>query len=182
MPLSLDDIDPSRRGAITSQSYAAGPRIDGVKIVDLKLLGDDGGSFAELARLDDAARVLGLEGFQVRQVNFSELLPGAVKAWHIHFGQEDLWFVPPGARLLVGLQDLRSASPTCGQAMRFVLGGGRTQLLVIPRGVAHGAANPWTIPSFMFYFVNQHFSAQDTDERRLPWDAFGADFWAIQKG
>jgi hypothetical protein len=34
----------------------------------------------------------------------------------------------------------------------------------------------------MFYFVSQKFSAEDPDERRLTWDAFGSDFWTIHKG
>jgi dTDP-4-dehydrorhamnose 3,5-epimerase-like enzyme len=66
--------------------------------------------------------------------------------------------------------------------MRFVMGAGRSRLLLIPRGVAHGAANPWTEVAPMFYFVNQQFSLSEPDERRLPWDAFGADFWEMVRG
>lgn len=181
-PLTRSDIKPEYRHLITRQDYLPSPRIEGVRLVELKQFRDDGGTFIELGRLDEAGLLLGLDDFKVRQVNFSELLPGAVKAWHLHFDQEDVWFVPPGERMLVGLKDLRANSPTCGNQMRFTMGGGSGQLLFLPRGVAHGAANPWTNRSFMFYLVNQHFSTQETDEYRLSWDAFGADFWLIEKG
>lgn len=180
--LSLQQIASQYRQLVTEQSYAPTPAIDGVRLLDLKWMTDDGGAFVELGRLDDAGRLLNLPDFQVRQVNFSELQPGAVKAWHLHFHQEDLWFVPPTERLLVGLRDLRADSPTCGGTMRFTMGVGKSQLLLIPRGVAHGAANPWSSRTLMLYFVTQHFRTEPTDERRLPWDAFGKEFWEIQKG
>jgi hypothetical protein len=34
----------------------------------------------------------------------------------------------------------------------------------------------------MIYFVNQCFDATNPDERRLPWNALGDDFWDIKKG
>ncbi|MDE2839516.1 MAG: dTDP-4-dehydrorhamnose 3,5-epimerase family protein, partial [Chloroflexota bacterium] len=101
---------------------------------------------------------------------------------HFHFNQEDVWFVPPSQALVVGLWDVREDSPTTGNTMRFVLGRGRSQLLYIPRGVAHGAANLGANDTFLFYFVNQQFDALDPDERRLPYDALGKDFWEIRPG
>ena len=38
------------------------------------------------------------------------------------------------------------------------------------------------IGGLLMYFVNQQFSVETPDERRLPWDACGADFWSIQPG
>lgn len=182
--LNIDNIAPEYRDDISCQEYAGGTPIDGVQFLPLRQFGDEGGYFIELARLTEEGCIEGLEpdAFKVRQSNFSVLLPGAVKAWHIHYRQEDLWFVPPSERILVGLKDLREASPTKGQTMRFTMGGGKSQLLLIPRGVAHGCANPWTTNTFMFYFVSQQFSMEDPDERRLAWDALGAEFWSIHKG
>jgi dTDP-4-dehydrorhamnose 3,5-epimerase len=116
----------------------------------------------------------------VKQVNYSVLQPGTIKAWHLHKHQEDAWFVPPSGRLLVGLLDARQGQG--GASMRFVLGDGKAQLLLIPRGVAHGVANPFQAPQPMLYLVNQQFSAERPDEHRLPWDLLGKDFWAIQPG
>ena len=144
--LSTEDIASDWRDAVSVQDYSGADGIEGVRFVELRELVDDGGSFLEVARLDEAGQLLGVEDFQVRQVNFSTLLPGAVKAWHVHFNQEDVWFIPPISRLLVGLKDIREDSATKGNDLRFVLGPARSRLLVIPRGVAHGCANLTTTP------------------------------------
>jgi len=141
-----------------------------------------GGSFAELIRLDESGRLIAIPSFQVRQSSYSQMLPGAIKAFHLHYNQEDVWFVPPTDRLLVGLVDVRADSPTAGVSMRFVMGAGKGQLLYIPRGVAHGAANIGQSPMTILYFVNQHFNLGDPDERRLPYDILGREFWDMEQG
>ena len=103
--LSPNDFAPEFQSALTTQEYGGGPRIDGVKIIDLRLLTDDGGSFAELVRFDESGNLEAIPEFKVRQSSYSLVLPGAIKAFHLHFGQEDVWFVPPTDRLLIGLVD-----------------------------------------------------------------------------
>jgi len=181
IPLGPGDIREDVRGSVSRQEYGATSQIEGVQFLPLQTFVEDGGTFTELGRLAEGA-LAGLAGFEVRQVNCSLMAAGAIKAWHIHFTQEDLWFVPPSHSLLVGLWDVRKNSPTTGSTLRFVLGRGRSQLLYIPRGVAHGAANLGNSDAFLFYFVNQQFDAQDPDERRLPYDALGKDFWEIRPG
>ncbi len=88
----------------------------------------------EMARLSPSGELLAKPGMHVTQINFSRVLPGAIKAFHLHLNQEDVWFVPPTDRLLVGLVDVREKSPTFDQNMRFVLGANRARLLYIPRG------------------------------------------------
>jgi dTDP-4-dehydrorhamnose 3,5-epimerase len=66
--------------------------------------------------------------------------------------------------------------------MRFVMGAGRSQLLAIPPGVAHGCANLGTGASALLYFTDRQFQIEDADEGRLPWDLLGADFWRITPG
>ncbi len=180
-PLSERDISESVRASVSRQDYGAKPRIEGVQLLPLHTFVEDGGSFTELGRLA-AGALDGLAEFEVRQVNCSLMAAGAIKAWHLHFNQEDLWFVPPSQTLVVGLWDVRENSPTAGATMRFALGRGRSQLLLIPRGVAHGAANVGATETFLIYFVNQQFDAHDPDERRLPYDALGTEFWEIQPG
>lgn len=168
---------------LTKQDYSAKPKIDGVQIIDLKVLRDDGGYFLELSRFTDHV-MQHFPDFNLQQLSLSEMDPGAIKAWHIHKQQDDIWFVPPSHRLLVALRDIREESTSKDATMRFVLGGGKAQLVFIPRGVAHGAANLWSTPSLMFYLVNQQFSSDSTtnDEFRLAWDEFGADIWQQTKG
>lgn len=180
--LNPDDLAPEYATVLTTQEYTRRTPIDGVQVIDLRLMIDDGGSFAELVRFDETGHLLQIPSFQVRQSSYSLVLPGAIKAFHLHYNQEDVWFVPPTDRLLIGLIDCRNDSPTKGTSMRLVMGGGKAQLLYIPRGVAHGGANIGTQNATILYYVNQHFSLDDPDERRLPWDILGADFWEMTPG
>ena len=181
-PLTPADLAPDYARALTTQQYGGSPAIEGVQRIDLRLLSDDGGSFAELVRLDEKGCLEQFPEFQVRQSSYSLVLPGAIKAFHLHFNQEDVWFVPPTDRLLVGLLDCRKDSPSCGIAQRIAMGGGKAQLLHIPRGVAHGCVNLSPDPATILYFVNQRFDLTDPDERRLPWDILGPDFWQMTPG
>jgi dTDP-4-dehydrorhamnose 3,5-epimerase len=174
---------PQAKRAFQVQSYAPAPTIAGVQITDLKRHHDDGGSMTELARLVDGVPQ-GMAAFTVRQVNFSEIEPGAIKAFHLHTRQTDLWFVPPSDRVLLILVDVRKGSPTEGATMRFMLGNGASRTVRIPPGVAHGARNMGTAPGRIIYFTDLHFSADpsECDEGRLPWDYLGADVWDATRG
>lgn len=181
--MQQEDLVWGTEDEMTTQSYAGKELIAGVKISKLNQFKDDGGSFMEIARFKDGNIMDETFSFSVAQINISYIFPNVVKAWHIHFNQEDIWFVPPKDRLLVGLVDLRKDSTTQMREMRFVLGGGEAQLLFIPRGVAHGCANLYDREMQLFYLVNQRFNAECPDEQRLPWDAIvGKDFWQLQNG
>lgn len=181
-PLDKHSIGRDYADGLSVQDYAKHPTIEGVQLIQLQMFLDDGGGLAEVIRLDENGNLKLIPEFKVRQSTFSQMLPGAIKAFHLHYNQEDVWFVMPYDRLLIGLFDARKDSPTYNKTMRFVMGGGRAQILYIPRGVAHGLANIWSQPANMIYFVNQHFDCDQPDEQRLPWDALGADFWQISKG
>lgn len=180
-PLTRADLDPERTRDLSTQNYARKPAIEDVRVIELRRFTEDGGSFAELLRVD-GGRPAGLENFEIKQINYSDMEPGAIKAWHLHFNQEDLWFVPPLGKLLVGLHDFRKSSPSNGVSMRLVLGDGKAQALLIPRGVAHGAANLTSQRQILMYFVNQQFSAEAPDEHRLDPFLLGREFWQITAG
>jgi dTDP-4-dehydrorhamnose 3,5-epimerase len=179
-PLTLDDIDEKSRGQIYVQDYSAKPQIDGVKIIPIKNFVGEDGDFSEIIRMKDG-QIEGIEDMNVSQVNRSRLIAGAIKGWHLHFEQEDIFYLPPSDSLLVGLWDLRKNSPTNGTSMKITLGAGQSSLLFIPRGVAHGMVNISGGPIDLFYFVSAQFDAKNPDERRLPWDSLGADFWTPKK-
>ena len=177
------NLSPNAKRAFTVQSYTGPPPIEGVQLVDLKRHHDDGGSMTELGRLVNGSHE-GMAGFTVRQVNYSEVEPGAIKAFHLHLRQTDVWFVPPTDRVLVVLVDVREASATHGTTMRVVLGSGTSRLLRVPPGVAHGARNLASTPGRIIYFTDVQFSPDPAlcDEGRLPWDYVGAQIWDVTRG
>ena len=150
-------LNDDAQRAYSVQDYAAPPAIQGVELVDLKRIADDGGNFTE---------------------------PGAIKAFHIHRGQTDVWFVPPGDKMLLVLLDVRAGSPTSSVARRLVLGDGASRLVRIPPGVAHGVKNLAATRGRIIYFVDVQFQAvpAECDEGRLPWDFAGAAVWDVVRG
>jgi len=179
--LSIEDIGSEYKKEIFTQDYSKKPPINGVKIVELKQFIDDSGSFNEIARLEKGF-FNDFPEFNLKQVSYSVMEPGAIKAFHLHLNQEDIWFIPPGDKLLIGLYDLRQTSSTYKVSQRLSLGAGKASLLYIPRGIAHGAANLSKNNAQIFYFVSEQFNLDDPDEKRLPWDLLGKDFWKKQPG
>lgn len=175
------DIAAQYKSRITTQDYAPKERIDGVEFVDIPHFVDDGGTFIEVARLTDGEHDW-LPGVTLRQVSYAEMLPGATKGFHLHYKQDDVWFIPPSCRMLVVLKDIRQNSPTFDLTMRFVVGGGKAKLFRIPAGIAHGVRNIDAKTGMIFYFVSQQFDKENPDEQRLPWDLFGESVWEITKG
>lgn len=182
-PLSLNDLAPEYRNLARPQEYGKKPVIEGVQILEAKHFITEDGSFSEIVRLKENGEleIEGMPPFQLRQINYSEAIPGTTKAWHFHLKQDEIWYVEPRGRLIVGLLDLRNGSKNKGEVIRLILGGGRARLLYIPRGVAHGLANRSQETVGMVYLVNNQFDG--TDEWLLPPETeVGEDFWEIQSG
>jgi dTDP-4-dehydrorhamnose 3,5-epimerase len=179
----MTEFNAQAKARYAKQDYSPKKKIEGVEIVELKRFNDDGGAMTELGRLDEGAHKQ-LPGFTVKQVNYSVLDPLAIKAFHLHTRQTDVWYVPPSDKLLLVLADVRKGSPSEGTIMRFVLGDGNSRLVRIPPGVAHGCRNLKTTgPTAIIYFVDVQFSpGAETDEGRLPWDHFGAGVWEVERG
>jgi dTDP-4-dehydrorhamnose 3,5-epimerase len=179
----MTEFNEAARGRYAVQDYGPKPRIHGLEIHELRRFNDDGGAMTELGRLSEG-QLAGVEGFVVRQVNYSVMEPLAIKAFHLHRRQTDVWFVPPSDKLLLVVADVRQGSPTEGLVQRFVLGDTRSMLVRIPPGVAHGAKNLRPADtSVIVYFVDVQFSTgADCDEGRLPWDHFGPQVWDVERG
>ena len=176
-------INDRAKSAFSLQDYSGSKTIDGVEIVQLRRFNDDGGSMTELGRLVQGGHKQ-LAGFEVKQVNYSTMEPGVIKAYHMHHRQTDVWFVPPHDKMLLVLHDARAGSATEGVTMRRVIGDGNSQLVRIPPGVAHGVRNIAQTQGRIVYFVDVQFSPEknECDEGRLPWDHLGAEIWEIQRG
>jgi len=181
--MSLNDLASEYQERAKRQEYGEKRLIGGVRILEAKHFITDDGSFSDIVRLKEsgALEIEGIPPFQLKQINYSEAIPGTTKAWHFHLKQDEIWYVEPRGRLIVGLLDLRKDSPTKGEVMRLILGGGRARLLYIPKGVAHGLANRSEETVGMVYLVNRQFDG--TDEWRLPPETtVRENFWEIQRG
>lgn len=179
--LSKDDLISEAQSLITVQSYDKKTIIDGLQIKEIRQFSAEDGTFTEVLRLADNGTLELFPDFQLKQVNRSKLLPNAIKAWHLHYNQEDIWYVSPDDHMILGLWDLRTTSPTKGMTMKIPLGGGASRLVYIPRGVAHGVANIAPREGTIYYYVNQQFDAENPDENRLPWNACGDEFWVPER-
>jgi dTDP-4-dehydrorhamnose 3,5-epimerase-like enzyme len=175
--------NPEAKRRFQLQAYGPRPSIDGVEIVNLTRHADDGGSITELLRLD-GGQSPALADFTIRQINYSEIEPGAIKAFHLHARQTDVWYVPPSDRCLVVLVDVRAGSRTEGVSQRLMLGAGASRLVRIPPGVAHGVRNIGPATGRLIYFVDLHFTADpaNCDEGRLPWNYLGPEIWEVTRG
>lgn len=178
--LTLDDIDKEIAGKIYTQDYSKKPVIEGVKIGKIVINIGEEGDFSEILKVNSDGEVEGFPNFKIAQVNRTQLNVNAVKAWHIHLVQDEVWYIMPSDTLLVGLWDIRKNSKTAGHIMRIVLGG-TFRLLFVPRGVAHGCANVLEKPVQLFYFTNAQFNRGKPDEMRIAWDAQGKEFWTPQR-
>jgi dTDP-4-dehydrorhamnose 3,5-epimerase-like enzyme len=175
--LTLSDIDSEISPKVYRQDYSAKQTIEGVKIVNLKNFPGEDGNFSELLRIEENGEVEGFPGFKIAQINRSKVNPKAIKAWHLHLKQDEIWYVTPTKNLLVGLWDVRKNSKTRDVSLRIVMGEGDSKLIFIPRGVAHGCANNSGEPVDLYYFVSEKFDVKNPDEQRMKWDSLGPDFW-----
>ena len=181
-PKLVIDLEQSCDEALTFQDYSSKPGIDGVVNLPLRKFRQLEGSLMEYIRVTDG-RIEGAPGdFEVRQISMANTAPGRVNAFHLHPKriQDEFWCVTAG-EMLIWLVDVRQDSPTVGARASFVLSGEAPSMLLIPTGVAHGyraGRNGATL----VYAMNSQFDAEDPNEGRLPWDFFGADLWAEDRG
>jgi len=176
------ELNKDAKKAYVLQDYLKKVTIKDVKVIELVSNVDESGCLIELMRLGEEIKK-NIGDFDLRQVNYSEIDPGCIKAFHVHKIQTDIWFTPPSDKILLVLADVREASPTEGNILRLTLGGGKPRLVVIPPGVAHGCRNLKNSPSRIIYFTNYYFSTEPDkcDEGRLPWYFFGEKIWEIKR-
>lgn len=150
--------------------------ISGVRIEPLALHPDDRGYFLELARLGQ-----GLPAdfpAATTQVSAALTYPGAVKAFHFHRHQTDVWAVPAGM-VQVALVDLRPGSPTYGRRNTIYIGQLRPWQILIPPGVGHGYKVIGEQPALLVYFTDRFHNPGD--EGRIAYDDPGIAYdWELQ--
>lgn len=107
-------------------------RIEGLKLTALREITDDRGAVLHMLR-NDATDFIGFG-----ECYFSEVTPGAVKAWKKHTRQTQNISVPVGRMLFVIFDD-RQDSPTRGKLETLQLGRPDAYYRIqIPRGLWYG--------------------------------------------
>jgi dTDP-4-dehydrorhamnose 3,5-epimerase len=150
--------------------------IDGARIAPLAVWPDDRGYFLELARSRNGLNA----NFPPESTQISAALtyPGAIKAFHYHLHQTDLWAVVQGM-LQVALVDLRPGSPTFGRKNTLYIGLLRPWQVLIPPGVAHGYKVIGTQPAVLVYLTDRIYNP--SDEGRIPHSEPGIAYdWELQ--
>lgn len=118
------------------ERHAVETGIAGALLQQLNIMQTQGGPVLHMLKKDSALMPSFPEGFG--EIYFSEVLPGAVKAWKRHSRQTQLFAVPAGLLKIV-LFDDRAESPTRGIVREFTLGRPEHyRLLRIPVGVWYG--------------------------------------------
>ena len=150
--------------------------IDGVVVRPFDLWPDDRGYFLEVARMGQGLAA----GFPAESTQVSAALsyPGAIKAFHYHLHQTDLW-VPAIGMFQVALVDLRPESRTFGCKNTLYAGSLKPWQFLIPAGVGHGYKVIGERPAILIYVTNRLYNPQD--EGRVAYnDPSIAYDWELQ--
>ncbi|MBC7925461.1 MAG: dTDP-4-dehydrorhamnose 3,5-epimerase family protein [Bryobacteraceae bacterium] len=139
--------------------------ISGVQVSLYPIWPDDRGYFLEVLRIGQGLT----SGFDPYSTQISAALtyPGAIKAFHYHKDQTDLWVACQGM-FQVGLVDLRPDSPTFGIKNTMYIGSLRPWQVLIPPGVGHGYKVLGVDPAMLVYATNRFYNPQD--EGRIAYD------------
>ena len=151
-------------GTLIHSPDAAG-LIEGVRIQPVKLHPDDRGYFLEVLRAGQGV-VSGCDP-NTMQVSAAWNYPGAIKAFHYHLRQTDL-FTPVVGLLQVALVDLRRGSPTFGRRNTIYAGPLQLWQVLIPPAVGHGYKVLGVEPALLVYATDRFYDPQD--EGRIPYN------------
>ncbi len=144
--------------------------IHGARITPLREIPTEGGAVLHMLRADSPEYT----GFG--EIYFSEVLPGAVRAWKKHRQQTQRFAVPVGCLRLV-LFDDRPDSPSKGKTAEIILGRpGKYALLTLPPGIWYGFAAAGNNPALIANCTDIPHRPEETD--RLPQDAIAFDWSA----
>ena len=137
--------------------------IMGVALQELAVIPADGGPVLRMLRPDWPL----FAGFG--ELYFSEVLPGAVKAWKQHSRQTQHLVVPVG-RLKLAIYDVRPGSASFGQTREYILGRPDCyRLLRIPPGLWYGFTGIGPEKTLVCNCADQPHDPAESS--RKPWDS-----------
>jgi dTDP-4-dehydrorhamnose 3,5-epimerase len=121
--------------------------VDGVVVQPLKQIVDHRGRVMHMLRADDSLFT------KFGEIYFSEILPGAIKAWKQHLMTTNLFAVPEGMIRLV-LYDTRTGSASRGALEVLEIGRENYCLVRIPPQVWYGFQCLGTAPALVANFTD----------------------------
>ena len=134
--------------------------VNGIVVIEPKVLGDERGYFVETFRQDKLEDVLGYK-VNFIQDNESKSSKGVLRGLHFQlapYAQSKLVRVIEGAVLDVAV-DIREGSPSFGQHVAVELSGCNKKQMFIPRGFAHGFVVLTDTATFA-YKVDNYYSPE----------------------
>ena len=149
-------------------------KINGVTIVPLRELADEHGAVLHMLRSDAP------DFIKFGECYFSEVLPGAIKAWKLHIKQTQNLAVPVGRVRLV-IYDDRVGSSTRGNLQIQELGRADAYLRVqIPPGLWYGFACIGNTPTLLANCADLPHDPTESERKpscdpSIPYD------WQIQR-
>jgi dTDP-4-dehydrorhamnose 3,5-epimerase len=163
-------------GVIVDPQDPKGLLIAGVKIEPAALYPDDRGYFMEIARFGQ--KLVSAFPAATTQISCALTYPGAIKAFHFHREQTDVW-APAAGMFQVGLVDLRPDSPTYGQRNTIYAGALRAWHILIPPGVGHGYKVLGETAGVLVYATDRIYNP--ADEGRIAHNHAGINYdWELQ--
>jgi dTDP-4-dehydrorhamnose 3,5-epimerase len=161
----LEGTTKDREGITKDWQLVGQPRIEGVRVQEIRSVPTGYGHLTEIWRRD-----WGLDEKDVDQVFQSVLEPGEISAWHAHAHTTDRLFVGLGQMRIV-LYDSRPDSATHGLVNEFRFGDVRRALVVVPPHVYHGVQCTHSKPSVLINLVDRAYEYVDPDHYRIPSDS-----------
>ncbi|MGL1887876.1 MAG: dTDP-4-dehydrorhamnose 3,5-epimerase family protein [Reichenbachiella sp.] len=148
-------------------------KIEGLFLIESKLLTDNRGSFSKVFHKSTFDKVNSDLNFQESYYSISQ--KDVIRGMHFQVLPEDhskLVYVPKGQILDVVL-DLRMESKTYGQYSSFILSDSNANSLLIPKGCAHGFKSLEDDTITVYAVTSEYNSQCDSGVR---WDSFGFDW------
>jgi dTDP-4-dehydrorhamnose 3,5-epimerase len=142
---------------LTDKKILVAGLIEGVSLTELRQITDARGAVLHMLRSDAP------EFSQFGECYFSEILPGAVKAWKRHRAQTQNLAVPVG-RILMVIYDDRAWAATRGQLQVLQLGRPDAYIrLCVPPGVWYGFRCMGGTPALLANCADMPHDPSDSD-------------------
>jgi dTDP-4-dehydrorhamnose 3,5-epimerase len=136
--------------------------LKGVKTIDINVIPDERGFFAEALREDWKEL---FEDDRVTQANISFSYPNIVRAWHKHVrGQVDYFLVLEGAMKICAYDE------GTARMAEVIADEQKPALVRIPGKYLHGTKTISNKQSLTVYFVTRLYDYKNPDEIRRPWN------------